>query len=79
MQKRPRLVRVDVDALALLDRRADDAQRGPIAAGGESAGVAVGQYAAFVGQQGAAKRAHRLAGGDVFVVHGVRFGKESVP
>ena len=51
LQKGPRFVGVDVNALALLDGRADDAQRGSVAAGGQRAGVAVGQHAALVGQQ----------------------------
>ena len=78
LQKRPRLVGVDVNALALFDRGADDAERGAVAASGQRAGVAVGEHAAFIRQQRAAECAHGLAGGDVFLVHGVGFGQESL-
>ena len=63
--------------LALLDGGADDAEGGAVAAGGQGAGVAVGEDAALVGQQRGAECAHGFAGGDVFVVHGVGFGEDS--
>ena len=74
-KKGPRLVGVNMNLLALLHRRADHAQRRAIAARRQRSGVAVGQHAAFVRQQRAAKRAHRLAGRNVFVVHRVRLGE----
>jgi len=37
----------------------------------------VGQHAAFIRQQRSAKRAHRLASRNVFVVHGMGFGQNS--
>jgi hypothetical protein len=55
LQKGPRLVGVDVDLFALLHGSADHAQRRAVAAGGQCAGVAVGQHAAFVRQQRAAE------------------------
>ncbi len=62
--------------LPCFDCRANDAERGAVAAGGERAGVAVGEHAALVGQQRAAEGSHGLAGGDVFLVHGVGFGEK---
>ena len=76
MQKRTRLVGVDVNLFAALDGGADDAQRHPITAGSQRAGIAVRQNAAIIGHEFRAKRAHRLAGGDVLLVHHVRFGQE---
>ena len=64
-----------MDALALLDGGADDAQRGAVSAGGEGAGVAVSEDAAFCGQKRRAVCAHGFACGDVFVVHGMGFGQ----
>ncbi len=75
LQKGPRLIGEDVNVLALLDGRANHAQRRSVAAGGQRAGVAVGEHAAFLGHQLAAECSHGLAGGDVFVVHGVGFGE----
>ena len=63
------LVGEDVDLVAALDGGADDAEGGAVAAGGESAGVAVGEDGAFRGEERCAVRAHLFAGGDVFVVH----------
>jgi hypothetical protein len=65
-----------MNLLALLDRRANDAQSGSVAAGGQCAGVAVRQDAALIGHKRRAKCAHRLAGGNVFGVHCVRFGQD---
>jgi hypothetical protein len=76
LQKGPRFVGEDVNALALLDGRADDAQSGSVAAGGQSPGVAMRQHAAFVGHQRRAESSHRLAGGNVFLVHRVRLGQD---
>ncbi len=36
----------------------------------------MGQHAAFIGQQRAAECTHCLAGGNVFLVHGVRLGQK---
>src|SRR5580704_8727780 len=49
LQKWPRLVGVNMNALALLDGGADHAERGSIAASGKSSGVAMGEHAAFIG------------------------------
>ena len=49
LQERTRLVGEDRDALALLDRGADHAERRAVAGGGQRAGVAVGQHARAVG------------------------------
>ena len=76
MQEGPRLVGVDMDALALLDGRANNAQSGSVAAGGQRAGVAVREDSAFPRQQRAAECAHGLAGGNIFLVHGVGFGQD---
>ena len=76
LQKRPRLIGINVNVFALLDRRADDAQRGSVTASRQSAGVAVGQHAAFFRQKRRAKFAHGLARGNVFLVHRVRFGQQ---
>ena len=37
------------------------------------------QHAAFLRQQCATERAHRLAGSDVFLVHRMRFGEQFLP
>ncbi len=63
------LVGEDVDLVAALDGGADDAEGGAVAAGGEGAGVAVGEDGAFLREEGCAVRSHGLAGGDVLVVH----------
>ena len=76
MQERPRFIGVDVNALALLDGGADDAESSPVTASGQSARIAVGQHAAFFGQQGSAVSAHGFARGDVFLVHCVGFGEK---
>ena len=76
LQKRPRLVGVNMNPLALLDRRANHAQRRPVPAGRQRAGVAVRQHAALVGQQRSAVGSHRLAGGNVCLVHRVRLGQQ---
>ena len=51
LQQRTRLIREHCDALAISMRLDDAAQRGADTAGGESAGVAVGQHATANGQQ----------------------------
>ena len=51
LEERTGFVGVDVDALALLDGGADDAESGAVAAGGKCAGVAVGEDAAFFRKQ----------------------------
>ena len=90
LQKGAGLVGVDMDFFAHGYRGADDAERGAVAAGGQGAGVAVRQNAntprgpgpvrggpwISVREQGSAKVAHGLAGGDVFFVHGVGFGQD---
>ena len=53
------LVGVDVDLVAALDGGADDAERGAVAAGGEGAGVAVGEDGAFLREERCAVGAHR--------------------
>ena len=70
------LVGEDVDLVAALDGGADDAERGAVAAGGEGAGVAVGEDGAFLREKRRAVSAHLLAGGDVFVVHAAGFGDD---
>ncbi len=77
MQERTGLVGKDVNAFAVLHCRSDDAERGAVAAGSESAGVAVGQHAGFIRQQSAAEFAHRFACGNVFLIHCMGFGQES--
>ncbi len=55
--------------MAALDGGADDSEGGPVAAGGEGAGVAVGEDGAFCGEELCADGAELAAGGDVLVVH----------
>ncbi len=79
LQKGARLVGVDVQLLALLDGRADHAQRRAVPAGGQCPGVAMRQHAAGRGKQRGAVTAHRFVGGDVFQVHALRFGDHFLP
>ncbi len=78
LQKRTRLVGVDVNLLAHLDSRANHAQRRAIAACGQSSGIAVGQHTTFVRQQFAAECSQSLARSNVFFVHGVCFCEDSL-
>ena len=55
--------------MAALDGGADDTEGGAVAAGGEGAGVAMGEDGALLRKQFCAKGPELLAGGDVFVVH----------
>ena len=64
------LIGEDVDLPAGLNGRADDAESGAVAAGGQRAGVAVGEDGAFLGQKLRAERAELAEVGDVFVVQG---------
>ena len=70
------LVGEDVDLVAALDGGTDDAEGRAVAAGGEGAGVAMGEDGAFFGKEGCAVGAHLLAGGDVFVVHAPGLGDD---
>ena len=63
------LVGEDVDLVAALDGGADDAEGGAVAAGGEGAGVAVGEDGAFLREEFGAEGSELAAVGDVLVVH----------
>jgi len=76
LQEGAGFVGVDVNVLAALDRGADDAERGSVTASGECAGVAMGKDSTLVRQKCCAVCAHRLAGGDVFPIHGMSFFKD---
>ena len=76
LQEGAGLVGEDVDLVAALDGGADDAEGGAVAAGGEGAGVAVGEDGAFLGEERCAVGSHLLAGGDVFVVHAAGLGDD---
>jgi len=65
-----------VNLFAAFNGCANDAQRGAVSAGSQRTGVAVGQHAAFIGQQRRTVRAHGLACLNVFFVHGVRLGQD---
>ena len=76
LQERTRLVGVNVNLLALLNRRTDYAQRGAVPGGSQCSSVAVGQHSAFVGHQRGTVSSHGLVGGDVFGVHALGFFDE---
>ena len=78
LQERTRLVGDDRDPLALLDGRADHAERRAVAGRGQRAGVAVREHAGAVGHHRRAVPAHRPAVGDVLVVNRPRFPLEPV-
>ena len=59
----------DVDLVALLHGGADDAEGGTVSAGGERAGVAVGEDGALLRKQFGPDAAEFAAVGNVFVVH----------
>ena len=65
-----------MNLLAALDGSADHAQRCTVAAGCQSAGIAVSEHSAFVGHQFRAVGSHGFAGGDVFVIHGESIGEQ---
>ena len=76
LQKGARLVGVDVNLLACFDGRADHAERGAVAGGGERSGIAVGEHAAAGRHERCAVASHGLIGGDVFGVHALGFFDE---
>ena len=65
-----------MNLLALFHRGANHAQRRPVTARCQRPRVAMRQHAAFIRQQRSAKRAHRFARRNVFVVHRVRLGQD---
>ena len=76
LQERPGFVGVDVNLLALLDRRADHAQRRAVPGRSQRAGIAVRKHSAFARHQRCAVASHGLVGGDIFGVHALRFFDE---
>ena len=76
LEKRARLVGEDGDALALLHRGADDAERRAVARRGQRTGVAVREHAPAVRHDLGAETAHGPAAGDVFVVNQARLALE---
>ena len=77
LKERACFVGEDMNPFAALDGGANDSKCGPVAAGGERSGVAMGEHSSLLGHQVCAKGAHGATGGDVFVVHGASFGFES--
>ena len=73
LQEGARFVRVNVNLLALLDRRPDHAQRGAISRGGERARIAVGKHSALGRHESGAMASHGLVGGNILGVHVLRF------
>ena len=73
LQEWPRLIRIDVNRVAILDRRANHAKRCTVAAGRQRSGVAVRQHAAITRQQFGAMSSQCAARCDIFVVHQLRF------
>ena len=67
LQERAGFVGEDVDALAGFDGRADDAEGGAVAGGGERAGVAVGEDGAAIGHERRAVAADSAIDGDIFL------------
>jgi hypothetical protein len=68
LQQRPRLRHVDVRVGAALREREHDAQRRPVATGGEPARVALGHQVGTVPEQRGAMHAHRAAARDLVVL-----------
>ena len=69
LQERPRLVGIDVNLLALLNGRANYAQRSAVSGCGQGARVAVGEDSALARHERGSVASHGLVGGDVFGVH----------
>src|SRR6202166_4741711 len=69
LQKRPRLIRVDVNLLPRFHRRANHAQRRPITSCRERPSVAVRQHSTFTWHQRRALPPHRLVRGNIFRMH----------
>ena len=78
MQEGASLVGEDVDFLTLLDRGADDSEGCAVSAGGQRAGVAVGEHSSFGGHEDSAVPSHGLVGGDVLGVHALGFFDQSL-
>ncbi len=70
-----RLVHPHERHLALRVGGADHAERGAVAGGGQSAGVAVGEDARASGHQRGAVVAHGAVGADVFLTNRLRLGQ----
>ena len=68
------LIGEDINGVPALNRRADDAESGAVAARGERTGVAVGEDGPVLRQQVCPKGTELFAGSDIFVVHAAREG-----
>ena len=76
LQERPGFVGVDVQRFPRLGRGEEDRQRGAVVAGGQSAGVAVGEHAVAVGQEFGPVTPYRPTHLSVFFVDRSRLGKQ---
>ena len=76
LQDRPRLIYIDVEALACLMRGEDWRQRRTHPGGRQRARVAVRQQRVAIGDQLGAEAAHRAAGGGVLFGDGVRLAQQ---
>ena len=76
LQPRPGFIGVDAIDLSRCVSGADHAQGGAVTAGGEGAGIAMGQHRTWPGDELGTEFAHAAIGGDILCVNALRLGQQ---